>query len=550
MRRALAAVLCLSALGLAARAPAARAAGPAGPAVLVLHDSGGDWGGLGAEYALMVRNLLGHFDASVTTKPVTQYRAGEIGSYRATFYIGSTFDEPDSWAAGSAEREAYSQFLADAASPEAPLVWIGDNMWHLAWEWDPSWGESFSARFGLDYLGNDFAGLYNRVTYKQTTLLKGVVTHANPGADLNVCIPETEGEMYDCSTSLGYMRVVDPSKATVLATAGSTMTASTAPYVVRSGNLWYVADIPLTYLSDEDRYLAFADLLHDMLGIFHATQHRALVRLEDVHPAYDVAQLDAVAASLKKMRAPYSLAVIPIYKDPFGALNGGVPKTVKLAGSSVARALARYVRDGATIVQHGTTHQADFGRNPYTGVSGDDFEFYTVVEQDDHSLAFTQPVPGDSEAWAASRIEEGRQQLIKAKVPAFGFEPPHYLASAADYRAMKSIYPVQYARVVYYPTQSTSVGQFYPFTTTDAYGFKVVPEDIGNIEPADFNGFAMSFPEDLIRRAKAALVVRDGFASFFYHPFLGTAMLEQTVRGIQALGYTFVRACEVAGSCM
>jgi hypothetical protein len=36
------------------------------------------------------------------------------------------------------------------------------------------------------------------------------------------------------------------------------------------------------------------------------------------------------------------------------------------------------------------------------------------------------------------------------------------------------------------------------------------------------------------------LVVRDGYASFFYNPEDSISYLKQTVAGIKALGYTFV----------
>ena len=34
--------------------------------------------------------------------------------------------------------------------------------------------------------------------------------------------------------------------------------------------------------------------------------------------------------------------------------------------------------------------------------------------------------------------------------------------------------------------------------------------------------------------------MRDGFASFYFHPFFELSMLRETVDGIRALGYTFV----------
>ena len=46
----------------------------------------------------------------------------------------------------------------------------------------------------------------------------------------------------------------------------------------------------------------------------------------------------------------------------------------------------------------------------------------------------------------------------------------------------------------------------------------------------------------MLASARRQLVVRDGVASFFYHPFLGLQYLPQLVEGIQQLGYTFVPA--------
>jgi hypothetical protein len=68
------------------------------------------------------------------------------------------------------------------------------------------------------------------------------------------------------------------------------------------------------------------------------------------------------------------------------------------------------------------------------------------------------------------------------------------------------------------------------------------PENIGNIEPVAYNTHPVRLPADLVASAKRNLVVRDGVASFFYHPYLGTSYLKQSVEGIQGLGYTFVPA--------
>jgi hypothetical protein len=49
---------------------------------------------LGMGYAIMLRNLLGHFDSKVDMVAVQNYTAGQLSGYDATFYLGSYYDNP------------------------------------------------------------------------------------------------------------------------------------------------------------------------------------------------------------------------------------------------------------------------------------------------------------------------------------------------------------------------------------------------------------------------------------------------------------------------
>ena len=40
---------------------------------------------------------------------------------------------------------------------------------------------------------------------------------------------------------------------------------ATIPWAIRSSNLTYIGEIPLTYMNETDRYLAFSDLLFSVL---------------------------------------------------------------------------------------------------------------------------------------------------------------------------------------------------------------------------------------------------------------------------------------------
>ena len=67
-----------------------------GPRTLILYDAPPNtaYTKLGMGYAIMLRNLLGHFDSKVDMLPVQNYTAGQLSGYDATFYLGSYYDNP------------------------------------------------------------------------------------------------------------------------------------------------------------------------------------------------------------------------------------------------------------------------------------------------------------------------------------------------------------------------------------------------------------------------------------------------------------------------
>jgi uncharacterized protein YdaL len=345
--------------------------------------------------------------------------------------------------------------------------------------------------------------------------------------------------------------ITDASRVTVLGDAVRP-DGTTFPWALRSANLTYLGEIPYAYVTSDDRYLAFADLLTGVLAPATAEQHRALVRIEDVGPDADPAELRAVADYLYSQKVPFTVAVYPRYRDPKGALNGGRAEDYTLVQRpAVVKALKYMQQKGGTLLMHGYTHQLDAVNNPYDGVSANDFEFYTAHVDADDRVIYDGPVKQDSTSWATARIAASKLTFAAAGLsqPTI-FEFPHYAASATDYSVVNSIFGVRYERGLYFPgtlrgkaADATHMsGQFFPYGVRDVYGSVVIPENIGNIEPEPFNQHPARLPADLVASAKRNLVVRDGVASFFYHPYLGTEYLKQTVTGIQGLGYTFVPA--------
>jgi uncharacterized protein YdaL len=505
-------LLLLPAAALGAKSGNPRSAAK-GTRTLVLYDTTGEWGWLGEQYAMAGANLAGHF-GTWTAKPVADYTAGEMSAYRAVIYVGSTYDEP-----------IPKSFLDDTLSNESKVVWLGWNIWQLSNRAGPG-------RFKAQYGWQD--GRLNRndiptVTYEGMSFTRVV----------------------DAGTVMDY-DYVDTRKANVLANA-HTSGGDTFPWAISSGNLTYVGEIPFSYMTETDRYLIFSDLLFDILAPKTRERHRAMVRLEDVGCGSDPDQLERIADYLSEARVPFSFGVFPVYRDPMGLDNGGQNTTIKLSEDrckDVRDALEYMIERGGTMVMHGYTHQCDCSMaNPYDGRSGDDFEFFTAHVDANDYVRYDGPVPGDSYDWAYARIKKGLEEFKRAGLPLpTVFEFPHYAGSAQDYEAVASLFKVRYERALYFErllkpgavVEGRFMGQFFPYVVRDVYGTKVLPENIGNVEVESYNHHPVTTPEDLIKRARLNLAVRDGFASFFYHPYLGVDLLRQTVEGIKGLGYTFV----------
>jgi uncharacterized protein YdaL len=475
---------------------------------LILYDVSGRWGTLGELYATMTANLAGHF-GRWTAKPAHDYASGEVERYTALLYIGSTFGE-----------QLPEALLDDVLRTSRPVVWVGSNIEQL----ERHTGD-FRARYGWRSHVLDHSPV-PRVRYKGQNLTRWT---QNAG---------------------GIMRYASLDRSRVRVLAEAVRTSGTRfPWALRSRNLTYFGEIPFQYTSETDRVLVFADLLFDALAPRTRERHRALVRLEDINPLSDPGQLRAAADYLHRKRIPFGFGVSPYYRDPQGREDG--PDDIRLrAAPKVVAALKYLLRKGGVLVGHGYTHQWDGGSNPYNGVTGDDVEFYRVTETRDGEVHQLGPLPSDdSTAWSENRIVAANQEFVAAGMrPPRIFEFPHYAASDRAYRAAARRFSTRWERSLYFagllrggPISYRHVeGQFFPYVVRDVYGSKVLPENLGSITPNTWHTYKARQPRDLVRAARANLVVRDGFAAFYFHPFLDLAYLKRTVEGIEAAGYRFV----------
>ena len=528
--------------------PQAKTWGATGAATtLVLYDTTNTWGWLGELYAIGAGNLATHF-GKVTAEPVVDYVSGQVNSYTSTIYIGSTYNEP-----------IPQTFLNDVLSTTHPVLWAGDNIWQLTGTSGSAADTAFEAAYGWDPSTSyfDTADTIPSVSYKGQTLTRNTLNtggvlapHITTASQVSVLASA------NCTTSTG------------TATTCNTIAQSTGtsfPWAIRSSNLMYLGEIPLSYISTTDRYLAFADLLFADLAPTAAPSHEALVRIEDISGESNPTDLTAYAAYLKGQGVPFSVATIPDYLDPNGFYNNGVPVSETLAQSpKMVSALKTAVADGGTLVQHGYTHQYSNVANPFSGVTGDDFEFYRaqcsttstapynfVAPCTDANFVIEEgPLPNDSQSWAAGRVTTGRALFKAAGLPTPTiWTTPHYAASAPDYAGINQVYPTRYEEEIFFGGELTGgainyshvFGQFFPYEVHDLYGSTIIPENLGDYEPVAAYGNPPRLAQDIINEAQQNLVVTQGVASFFIHsdddPI---SVLQQVVTGLKALGYTFV----------
>jgi uncharacterized protein YdaL len=512
----------LAACALVLATPAAAA--PARTAlILYTHSASDEDGNVGRLYAIFLRNLIGHFPVSVAIEDADACTPAEAKAADALFFVGFMPDH-----------RIAPELLHAIAARSGTTVWLRYGVDQFLAAAGPALGVSFAAYRGFDGRSQFF---FDAIRYKGFKFVKYRGDDAEP--------------------ALGVLRIDDPKRAQAPAAIVDTHSGEQAPYVTHSGAFWYVADLPFSYIGARDRYLVLADLLYDMLGEAPGPEgYRALVRLEDVHPLTQPQAIDRLSAYFAQRKIPFSIALIPHYKDPFGR-SWDTPQDVTLAdprAAGLVAALKRAVERGGSIVQHGTTHQYGTMRNPNSAISGDDYEFW-----DKRNM---RPIPAlENEAVVIARVSEGQALIRHAGLDPFAFEVPHYEASPLAYRAIAHVYPVSYQEITYYSDDQGRLGgkaiaeswntQFFPYVIRrDYYNEMVLPENLGDLQYTA----PVESADDILLNADYAKAVRGGFASFFFHPFFlegpdaDRAMrdLDKIVTGIQQRGFRFVAADKLA----
>jgi len=430
--------------------------------VLVLYDS------KGLSDARQIAALTGHFHTETLLLPVGEYESGLMNSHDATFYVGFEYNAslPD-------------VFLEDACSTDHTLCWLNYNIWQME-------GKKGYDRYGLTFLDTDASSTFDKVVYKGVTLTK-----KEPNTNL--------------------IQMIDPARCRVYAWAKSA--DKQFPYILRTGNFWYVADLPTSFAERGSSYFAFSDVLHDVLREDHRQKHLALIRIEDVHPLTDTRSLKKIADYLHTKKVSFLVSLVPFYADPASQTFSSLSEQPEFVNT-----IKHMVAKGGSVVLHGCTHQVH-------GETGADFEFWDALSG--------QPLENDSEEYVSRRVERGIEECVKNGIHPLAWETPHYAATQTDYAVIAKYFSTAVERKQSVDEHGTD--QMFPYVIMkDLHGQTVLPENLGYVPLNNQNA------EEIVSAARKMRVVRDGVAGVFFHPFIKLDVLKEIIEETQRLGYRYI----------
>lgn len=422
--------------------------------------------------------LLGHFNTSTVIKGVNDYIPHELNNYDFTFYIGF-----------HADNIVPPKFLIDVVKSTKTIVWINTGF--------AEFSKSYNLKkiFGFDVFKLDTVTNFDFVKSGKKIFTKG-----EPNANI--------------------INISDKRMVSTLAVAISSKSDIEIPYIVKSKNLYYIADSPFASATETDRYLLFADMLHDILGEEHEESHSAILRIEDIGPLDNPNNLRDIADLLADKGIPFLISVYPFYVDPSEGIRVSLSDKPELVD-----ALKYMVRNGGTLVMHGVTHQ-------YKDISATDFEFW-----DESTNA---PIKDESEEAFSKKLDLGIQEFMKNGLYPLVWETPHYTASLLFYKTVSKYFSTAIEQRL--SIENYDYSQFFPYIIQkDLFGQTIYPENLGYV-PLDESNKQVSrnAVQNILKGAKTNLYVRDGFASCFFHPFLDLDLLQELVDSVQALGYTYI----------
>lgn|GEM_PF-1477188 len=454
--------------------------------------------------AVMLRNLLGHFNTDVGIFSVNEYKSGDIDNYDALIYIGTV--------EGKALRHA---FLSDIYATEKPVYWIGLNFNLFA-----------------DNRAYDVAGRWN-IAYNGNTTMEGADTIEYEDKSL----PREAGDPYFADA-----QPLDSNYCEVMASIRNS--AQKLPLLMECGNLFYMTDDPFTY--QMGTYLVLADSLHEFLHTKDPESRRAVLRIQGLSPGVDSnSQLKDLAGRLSELNVPFMLSVVPRYLDADGVNYAKGSEKGLAASEELAATLKSLKKKGASIVANGFTHQ-----NKKTSYL--DYEFWNIETN--------RAVPEDTWEWAAGRLKSSLSEFKNVGLDVNLWQTPSYLASYTDYFVFGiKIAAVNERVLVFDAVEKPANGEYIytgdwyfanqsvPYMIYNShYGFAIIPENLGSLAKDQTGERGLPLNADTIEKfATEHAAVRDAVVGLYFNIWESGDDLMDAVKRVQNLGYEFVSAEEL-----
>lgn len=551
--------------------------GEANPCIQIFYDKAQKSSNphfVGRIHALFIQNLMGHFPQwKQRLAPIETYKKGELENCKANIYLGTFY-----------ETEIPPSFLFDFVNTKQNVLWAGYGIWKIpSAELSRVLGISYK---GLSKLDGSNLDAFGRPTFYKTFTYKG--EDFTKYGEYDQKDPKKFNAAFEI-TLLNLLPERSP-KNHVLSWAGHNYHRDQVPYIINQDNRWYIGDSPFSFATEQDRYLIFTDILFDLLEErpLYSEVRPAFVRFEDIHPCLPLWQLEAYRRIFKEAQTPFTISLIPIFADPLMArVDDPAQRFTPLTKAPLFLSFLRTAEEQqGSFIYHGITHQYRDKKNPFNGMSGDDFEFWDAIRN--------APLAEDSPTYLLNRLHDGYQLLNQAGITPHAWLTPHYQASPLDFIVFGQIFHWNVGRVTYFPAESTLEsllpehlsfdrsgsdghaerlsffknlkvsypekmhpnGQFFPFEIFgDFYGQRLIPENLGNIQPfLNEQVYKTQDINEMAQSAKRNRVLRDHWASLFIHPVLVYPPSDEGVgdfpgdgkkivdllRTIQSLGYQFI----------
>jgi adsorption protein B len=539
--------------------------------VHIYYDRGPEGYWIGRTYALFAQNLLGHFpELQQIISPIEFYKKGDLERCRASIYIGSHY-----------ESQIPEDFYDDYVQTKKNVAWLGYNIWRKP-ELTAMFGYKYSSLTKLNSERLDFLGrptYFKWIDYKGERFIKY--------GDWSKTVPATFLAPFEMIELVPESLLLAETQ--ILATAVHNGTNDVRPYILRNKNHFYIADVAFSFMHEADRYMIFADLLFDILDL--PPRHKkkmAVMRMEDVHALMPLEYLYLFSRTLQSVNVPLNVSIIPFFFDPLNVAVRGPNEEFVAASQKIA--FVEWVKEvqqqKASFIWHGVTHQYGRAKNPHSATTGGDFEFWDAIGN--------KPVEKDDVKWVLNRLFDGYYELNKIGVQPSIWLTPHYQASTLDNILFGRVMPWNMGRIIYFNYELLSPqlprreahwftntsqkaqddriqelsdirvritspwwnGQIFPYEIYgDIHGQRILPENLGNSQPFE-NAHVMRprTVREIVADAKRNLVLRDVWASYFYHPFLfdpyndggrgqfrgDPSELVYLISEIKKLGYEFI----------